>query len=441
MNEKVSLISLGCPKNLINSEQMLNLLDDAGYTLVDDPEGADVAIVNTCGFIDSAKMEAIDTILGLSELKAQGKLKKIIAVGCLTERYKAELTDEMPEIDAAMGTNNYQDIISLLEKALRGDRPLQYGDISAPIPETGRIVTTGPSWAYIQIAEGCDNRCAFCTIPSFRGRYRSRGMEEIVKEAAALAEGGVRELVLIAQDVTHYGRDLYGRLALPELLKKLSKVEGLRWIRMHYLYPAELSDELIDTIAEDPKLLPYFDIPMQHINDNILRRMRRRDTGKDIRLLLKRIRERIPDAVIRTSLIAGLPGEGEAEFEELCDFLREAKLQRAGVFPFSPEEGTDAAAMEHVEQEVAERRAELISEIQDGIMLEYEKSRLGTTVTVLCEGWDEDSMLFYGRSMAEAPEVDGRILFAGDAEPGNMYEVQLKDLLDSEPFGEIVSQE
>ncbi len=441
MKKRIALISLGCPKNLINSEQMLSLLDDAGYELADDPDGADAAVVNTCGFIDSAKQEAIDTILGLAELKAEGRLGKIIAVGCLTERYKEELTSNMPEIDAAMGTNNYSMIVDLVRDTLSGEKPMRYGDISAPIEETGRIVTTGPGWAYLQIAEGCDNRCAFCAIPGFRGRYRSRGMEEIVAEAEALAEGGAKELILIAQDVTHYGRDRYGRLALPELLERLCRIDGLRWVRMHYLYPAELTDELITVMAREPKLVPYFDIPLQHINDGILRKMRRRDTGDRIRALLKRIRSAIPEAVIRTSLITGLPGEGEAEFEELCEFLKEAKLQRAGVFPFSPEEGTDAAKMEHVDAETAAHRAELVQELQDGVMLAYEESRIGKTVDVLCEGWDEDSLLFYGRSEAEAPEVDGRVLFAGDAEPGCMYRVTIKDLLDGEPFGEITEEE
>ncbi len=438
MNEKIAIISLGCPKNLINSEQMLSLLDDAGYELVSDPQGADAVVINTCGFIDSAKMEAIETILDMGELKAAGLLGKIVVVGCLSQRYKDELFGELPEIDAMMGTNNYSDVLPLLRRALDGEETAStFGDISAPIEETGRIVTTGPGWAYIQIAEGCDNRCAYCVIPSLRGRYRSRSMEDIVAEATALAQSGIRELVLIAQDVTHYGRDRYGRLALPELLDKMCRIDGLDWIRMHYLYPSELTDELIVTIARQPKLLHYFDIPMQHINDNILKLMRRRSRGGDIRALLERIRAAMPDAVIRTSLITGLPGEDEAEFEELCSFLREYKLQRAGVFPFSPEEGTPAAGMEHVDEETAVRRAELVRALQDEIMREYEESRIGKTVRVLCEGFDEDELLFYGRSEAEAPEVDGRVLFAGDAQPGYIYDVCIKGLLNDEPFGEI----
>lgn len=438
MNEKIAIISLGCPKNLINSEQMLSLLDDAGYELVGDPDGADAVVINTCGFIDSAKMEAIETILEMGELKSEGRLGKIVIVGCLSQRYKEELFSEMPEIDAMMGTNNYSDIVPLLRKTLDGGQSSSFGDISAPIEETGRIVTTGPGWAYIQIAEGCDNRCAYCVIPSLRGRYRSRCIEDIVAEAEALAQTGIRELVLIAQDVTHYGRDRYGRLALPELLDKMCEIDGLDWIRMHYLYPSELTDELIATMARQPKLLHYFDIPMQHINDNILKLMRRRSRSAEIRGLLKRIRAAMPDAVVRTSLITGLPGEGEAEFEELCEFLKEAKLQRAGVFPFSPEEGTPAAEMEHVDEETAIRRAELVRELQDGIMRQYEESRVGKTVRVLCEGFDEDALLFYGRSEAEAPDVDGRVLFAGNAEPGYIYSVSIKGLLDDEPFGEMV---
>lgn len=441
MKEKIALISLGCPKNLINSEQMLGLLDDAGYELLPDPDGADAVIINTCGFIDSAKSEAIETILDMAALKAEGRLGKIVVTGCLTERYKEEIPKELPEIDAVMGTNNYGDIVELMAKVFGGDFHASFGDISAPIEETGRIVTTGPGWAYIQIAEGCDNRCAYCVIPSLRGKYRSRSMEDIVSEAEALAQSGIRELVLIAQDVTHYGRDLYGRLVLPELLTRLAGIDGVDWVRMHYLYPSELTDELIETIATQPKLLNYFDIPMQHINDGILKLMRRRSTGTQIRALLGRIRARIPDAVIRTSLITGLPGEGEAEFEELSAFLREEKLQRAGVFSFSPEEGTPAAEMEHVDKETADYRAELLRQIQDEVMRRYEESRVGKTIQVLCEGFDEDELLFYGRSEAEAPDVDGRILFAGDAEPGYIYRVRIKGLLNDEPFGEIETEQ
>ena len=436
---KLCLISLGCAKNLIDSEQMLALVDEAGYELTDDPSEADAAIVNTCAFIESAKSEAIENIIEMGRYKREGRLRRLVVTGCLAQRYGDELLSEMPEIDALVGTGSYLEILD----ALRGgeDRPCIFGDIDAPLVEAPRLITTGPGWAYIKIAEGCSNRCAYCVIPRIRGKYRSRPMEDILDEARALAETGVKELIVVAQDPTRYGIDLYKKKSLSELTRRLCGIDGIEWIRLHYLYPDAVDDELIDIIASEGKVLKYLDIPIQHINDNILKLMRRRTTGEEIRSLLKKLRERIPGVVLRTSLITGLPGEGEAEFEELCEFLREALIERAGVFPFSPEEGTPAYDMDYPDTEVAVERAERVQEIQAEIMDTYNESRVGTTVQVLCEGYDSDTCLHAGRSFAESPDVDGLILFsAQEAVPGEFYTVTLRGELDGDMVGEISPQ-
>jgi len=439
MSFKVALISLGCAKNLVNSEQMLCLLADAGFEIAAEAEGADAAIVNTCGFIDSAKMEAIENILSLGELKNNGRLKKIIVTGCLSERYRTELLEEMPEIDAVVGTGSYGEIVNILNTVMTQDESVEaYGDIDAPVDEIGRIISTGSSWAYIKIAEGCDNRCSYCVIPSLRGKFRSRPMENILEEAKALAQMGIKELIVVAQDITRYGIDIYGEVSLAKLLEELCKIDGFQWIRLHYLYPDEITDELIEVIAANDKILKYLDIPIQHINDKILKLMNRRGTGEEIRVLFKKLREKMPDIVLRTSLITGLPGEGEDEFEELCTFLKEAKIQRAGVFPYSPEEGTPAAEMDRVDEDTSARRAELVMDIQYGIMAEFNESRLGKTEKVLCEGFDEELELYYGRSYAESPDIDGRVLFIGtDVEFDKFYDVLIEDEIDGELFGKV----
>ena len=435
--EKIALISLGCAKNQVNSEQMLCLLDDAEYTLVPDPDGADAVIINTCGFIDAAKSEAIDNILEMAELKAEGRLKKIIVTGCLSERYRAEIRTELPEVDALVGVGSFKDIVSVVRETLDGGRAERFGDKNAPVDEVGRYLTSGAGWAYLKIAEGCDNRCAFCAIPEIRGRYRSRPIENVVAEANALAEAGVKELIVIAQDITRYGADLYGTRKLSELCKRLSEIEGVEWIRLHYLYPDEFDDELIDEIARNDKVVKYLDIPIQHINNGILKRMNRRGSGDEIRSLFQTLRERVPGLVIRTSLIAGLPGEGEAEFEELCEFLRAARIERAGVFPYSPEEGTPAAEMpDRCDAEEAQRRANLIQELQAQIMDEYYVNRIGQTLKVLCTG--EEGGYLTGRTYADSPEVDGLVYFEGDCEPGEFAEVKITGLMDGELLGEEV---
>ena len=436
---KVAFISLGCAKNLVNTEQMMALTRDAGYELVSDPEGADVAVLNTCGFIDSAKSEAIQNILELAALKDAGKLGKLLVAGCLSQRYQDELEQEMPEVDGVLGTGSYTDIVSALEEVTAGGHPRRFGDIDHTEEDGARVVSTPPYTAYLKIAEGCDNRCSYCIIPYLRGRYRSRSMESLLAEAKALADRGVQELIVIAQDITRYGTDLYGRRRLGELLTELCKLP-CHWIRLHYLYPDEVDDDLIDVIAREHKILKYIDIPLQHINDGILKAMNRRSTKAEIIALLNKLRQRLPGLVLRTSLICGLPGEGEAEFEELCEFLQDAGIERAGIFQFSPEEGTPAAVMEHqVEPEVAARRVELLVELQSRVMDAYNESRLGETLEVLCEGFDPDMGCYAGRSYADSPDVDGRVFFtaAGLVPAGTFVNVRITGTSDGDLTGEI----
>ena len=436
---KVAFISLGCAKNLVNTEQMMALTRDAGYELVSDPEGADVAVLNTCGFIDSAKSEAIQNILELAALKDAGKLGKLLVAGCLSQRYQNELEQEMPEVDGVLGTGSYTDIVSALEEVTAGGHPRRFGDIDHTEEDGARVVSTPPYTAYLKIAEGCDNRCSYCIIPYLRGRYRSRSMESLLAEAKALADRGVQELIVIAQDITRYGTDLYGRRRLGELLTELCKLP-FHWIRLHYLYPDEVDDGLIDVLAREHKILKYIDIPLQHINDGILKAMNRRSTKAEIIALLHKLRQRLPGLVLRTSLICGLPGEGEAEFEELCEFLQDAGIERAGIFQFSPEEGTPAAVMEHqVEPEVAARRVELLVELQSRVMDAYNESRLGETLEVLCEGFDPDMGCYAGRSYADSPDVDGRVFFtaAGLVPAGTFVNVRITGTSDGDLTGEI----
>ena len=436
---KVAFISLGCAKNLVNTEQMMALTRDAGYELVSDPEGADVAVLNTCGFIDSAKSEAIQNILELAALKDAGRLGKLLVAGCLSQRYQDELMQEMPEVDGVLGTGSYGEIVPALEELMAGGCPRRFGDIDHTEEDGARVVSTPPYTAYLKIAEGCDNRCSYCIIPYLRGRYRSRSMESLLAEAETLAGRGVQELIVIAQDITRYGTDLYGRRRLGDLLTELCKLP-FHWIRLHYLYPDEVDDALIDVLARERKILRYIDIPLQHINDGILKAMNRRSTKAEILALLQKLRDRLPGLVLRTSLICGLPGEGEAEFEELCEFLQEAGIERAGIFQFSPEEGTPAAAMEgQVDPETAKRRVELLVELQSRVMDAYNESRLGETLEVLCEGFDPDMGCYAGRSYADSPDVDGRVFFtaAGLVPAGTFVNVRITGTSDGDLTGEI----
>ena len=411
----IGFISLGCAKNQVDCERMMYRVQEAGHTVKEDIVGSDVVVINTCGFIDSAKSEAIDYILQTAQLKAEGLVGKILVTGCLSQRYQGDITKEMPEVDGILGTGSYTEIVPAIEALLEDKAVSDFGSIDAPEQETGRIVTTPEHYAYIKIAEGCDNRCAYCIIPYLRGKYRSRQMDDILYEARLLADSGVKELMVVAQDTSRYGTDFpeHKRL-LPELLRRLCEIEGLHWIRVHYVYPDEIDDELIEVMATEPKIVKYLDIPIQHCNSKILKRMNRRGDGEFLRQLLAKLRAKIPGLVIRTSLITGLPGEGEEEFKELCDFLRETKMERVGAFAFSPEEGTPAAEMEHVDAETAQKRAEIVEMLQSEIMDEWSASMIGKTLEVLVDGYDEEMEQFYGRTYADSPDIDGRVWIASE---------------------------
>ncbi len=435
MGYKIGLVSLGCSKNLIDSEQMLWLLEHAGYDITPDAEEADVVVLNTCGFIDSAKAEAIESIIELGKLKQSGKLRKLIVAGCLAQRFREDIECELPEVDGLVGCGSFGEIVDAVRLSLEGDSVRLYGDISAPVADTPRIVSTPAYTAFIKIAEGCDNRCSYCVIPSLRGKYRSRSFESLIDEAKWLADGGVRELIVVAQDTTRYGTDLYGKRRLSELLTELCKIEGIEWVRLHYMYPDEIDDELIDVIASEPKITKYLDIPIQHISDKLLKSMNRRCTGDAIRELIVKLRQRIEGVVIRTSLIVGLPGETDAEFEELCKFLKEFQIERAGVFPYSAEEGTPAADMPgQVDEDTKYRRAEIVMGIQQKVQDKYNKRLKSKTIRVLVERYDEETGLCVGRSYAESPEIDGAVLFDSKQRlsPGDFVDVHVNGAIDGE---------
>lgn len=409
----IGFISLGCAKNQVDCERMMYRVQEAGYDINADLEGSDVVVINTCGFIDSAKSEAIDHILLAAGLKAEGKIGRILVTGCLSQRYQGDILKEMPEVDGILGTGSYTEIVPAIEALLKNEAVSDFGSIDAPEQETGRVLTTPEHYAFIKIAEGCDNRCSYCVIPSLRGKYRSRQMEDVLYEARLLAASGVKELIVVAQDTSRYGTDLpeHKRL-LPELLHQLCQIEELHWVRVHYVYPDEIDDDFIRVMAEEPKIVKYLDIPIQHCNDKILKLMNRRGDSAFLRQLFRKLREGIPGIVIRTSLITGLPGEGEEEFAELCDFLKEMRLERVGAFAFSPEEGTPAAEMEHVDFEIAAQRAEAVEMLQSAIMDDYNASMQGKTLEVLVDGYDEEYEQFYGRTYADSPDIDGRVWIA-----------------------------
>lgn len=439
MPYQIAFLSLGCAKNLVNTEQMMALCRDEGHTVVSDPAGADVAVLNTCGFIEGAKTEAIDHILELSRLKEAGQLKKLLVAGCLSQRYRQEIQEALPEVDGLLGTGSYDQVVTAVEELMAGQRPEHFGDIHSTNDDGLRMVSTPPYIAYLKIAEGCSNGCAFCIIPKLRGRYRSRRMEELLREAKQLEERGVKELIVIAQDITRYGEDLGDGSTLARLLTQLCQLD-FHWIRLHYLYPEAVTDELIETIAREKKILHYLDIPIQHCNDRILTAMRRRNTKEECVALFDQLRKAMPDVVLRTSLICGLPGEGEEEFEELCDFLRQQRIPRAGVFQYSPEEGTLAAAMDNqVDPEVARHRVELVEELQSRIMDEYNEECLGTAMEVLCEGFDQTEGCYTGRTFADSPDIDGRVLFtaAGLIPAGTFVFVRITGVTNGDLIGEI----
>lgn len=437
---KISFISLGCDKNRINTEQMMALCAEAGMEVQGEVPGTDVVVINTCGFIDSAKSEAIDTILEMAELKNAGWVKKILVTGCLSQRYPEEMATELPEVDGILGTADYSNIVTAINEVMAGQECRHLSDINGPVEELPRLLTTPPHYAYLRIAEGCSNRCAYCVIPQLRGKYRSRPMDAILAEAEALAADGVKECIVIAQDITRYGIDLYREKKLPELLRKLCQLD-FQWIRLHYLYPDTITDELLDTIAAEPKICRYLDIPIQHCNDAVLQAMNRRETKAGLLELFAKIRSKIPGVVLRTSLITGLPYEDEAAFDELCEFLREVKLPRVGAFAYSPEEGTPAAEMgNRVDAEEAQRRAELVADIQSAIMDEFNENRLGDAVEVLCDGFDDDAMCLSGRTYAESPGIDGCVFFSAEreVEPGELVQVRITGTMDGDLTGELV---
>ncbi len=438
---RVALISLGCSKNLVNSEQMMFLLQQAGYELCPNVDHAEAVVVNTCGFLESARAEAVETIIELGLKKPLGILKTILVAGCMAQRHRDEILTEMHEVDGVVGCGSYDMIVEALDKAVKGERPAYFDSIDAPVTETARVLGTPNFFAYLKVAEGCDNHCAYCCIPSLRGKFRSRSMESLVKEAETLVAQGVRELILVAQDTTRYGLDLYGERVLPQLINKLCAIPALHWLRLHYLYPHEVTDELLDTMAAQPKCVHYLDIPIQHCNDAILQSMGRRGTRAQLETLVERIRAKMPDAVLRTSVIVGLPGETEEAFEELCDFLRRTRWERAGVFEYSPEEGTPAAVMSHqVEEDVKSHRREIVEALQSDVMDDFNEGYLEETLEILCEGYDKVAECYYGRSVFDAPEVDGKVFFSapkGKVTAGEFVNVLITETVDGDMWGEM----
>lgn len=440
----VGFISLGCAKNQVDCERMMYRVQEAGHTVKADVIGSDVVVINTCGFIDSAKSEAIDHILQMGALKQEGLIGKILVTGCLSQRYQQDILQEMPEVDGILGTGSYTEIVSAIDALLEDQVVADFGSIDAPEQETGRVLTTPEHYAFIKIAEGCDNRCAYCIIPYLRGKFRSRQMDDVLYEARLLAAGGVKELIVVAQDTSRYGTDLPGhKRLLPELLRQLCQIEEFRWIRVHYVYPDEIDDAFIEVMATEPKIVKYLDIPIQHCNSQILKLMNRRGDGVFLRELFAKLRSRIPGLVIRTSLITGLPGEGEEEFQELCEFLRDLRLERVGAFAFSPEEGTPAAEMEHVDLEIAQHRAQLIEMIQSDIMDAYNSSMIGKTMDILVDGYDEELEQFFGRTYADSPDIDGRVWIASQ-EPlreGNFVKVYIDGCMEGDLTGYAVEDQ
>ncbi len=437
----IGFISLGCAKNQVDCERMMYRLQEAGHTICPDVVGCDAVVINTCGFIDSAKTEAIDNIIQMGQLKQEGHIGRILVTGCLSQRYQQEILTEMPEVDGVLGTGSYTKVVEAVEEILRDNTVSDFDSIDLPEEETGRVVTTPEHYAYIKIAEGCDNRCSYCVIPYLRGKFRSRQMDDVLYEARMLAESGVKELIVVAQDTSRYGTDFPGhKRLLPELLRQLCKIEKLHWIRVHYLYPDEIDDELIDTIANEPKIVKYLDIPIQHCNDKVLKLMNRRGDYAYLCGLFRKLKERIPGVVIRTSVITGLPGEGEVEFNQLCEFLKEQRLVRTGAFVFSPEEGTPAADMDRVDTDTAADRAEMIQAIQAEIMDTYSASLIGQTLEVLIDGYDEEYEQFYGRTYADSPEIDSRVWIASEEAlvEGQFIHVCIDGLIDGELSGYIL---
>lgn len=445
MGMKVGMVSLGCSKNRVDAEIMMGMLKNAGYTLVAEAGMADVAIVNTCGFIEDAKKEAIEEILELVQLKQEKRIKAIIVTGCLAERYREEVEKELPEVDAVLGIGANKDIVQAVNNVLAGKRLLSFPEKNL-LPLCGERVQTTPYYtSYLKIAEGCDNCCTYCAIPMIRGRFRSRPMEEITAEAEHLAKNGVRELIVIAQDTTRYGEDIYGEKKLPELLRRLCRVDGLRWIRVLYCYPERITDELLDVIANEEKMVKYIDLPLQHCSRSVLRRMNRRGSREELTALLKKIREKVPGVTLRTTVMTGFPGESEEDFTELAEFVKEIRFDRLGCFAYSAEEGTPAAEYpDQVPEDIRIKRQENIMELQARIMEETCIQSEGREISVMVEGYDRYAGSFFGRSAADAPEVDSTVFFTAKTRSlnaGEFVTVRVTDHLDCDLLGEMISRE
>lgn len=425
------MVSLGCPKNLVDSELMLGILKNDGFEIVNDSDQANVIIVNTCGFIESAKQESINTILEMAALKKKN-CELLIATGCLAQRYRQMILDEIPEVDAVLGTGSYTEIATVIRDAYAGKAESFYGELDGTAYLDGeRIISTGKGYAYLKIAEGCDNRCTYCVIPSLRGPFRSRKMEAILKEAETLSKSGIKELIVVAQDTTRYGTDIYGKRSLAGLLQSLGRIDGIERIRLLYCYPEEIDDELIDEIASNYKVCKYLDIPIQHISDPILRRMGRRGTASEIKNLLEKLRLRVPGITLRTSLIVGFPGETQEDFDELADFIEKYRFDRLGIFMYSREEGTPAAKMkQQVPAGIKKARYKKLMQLQSLISRELNSQRLGKTYKVLTEGVAEDGIFYYGRSCSEAPDIDGLIYFTS-SEPLKINEFVDVEILEA----------
>lgn len=439
---RVGMVSLGCPKNQVDAEKMMFSLRKYGFELIQDAALADVAIINTCGFIQSAKEEAIETMLEFIALKKEGRIKGVICTGCLAERYKQDILDEMPELDAVVSLGKDAEIAQIVKDIMSGKNgeKLYAGDKCSLPLEGGRIISTQPFYAYLKIAEGCSNGCTYCAIPAIRGKFRSRTIENILEEARWLADNGVTELVVVAQDTTRYGEDIYGESRLPELLTELCKIEGFHWIRTLYLYPERITDKLIDTIAEQDKLVKYFDIPIQHCNADILKRMNRCGSRETLTELIGKIRARIPNVIIRTTLITGFPGETQEQFEELAEFANDMRFERLGCFAYSAEEGTPAAKFEgQLPDEEKERRSDVIMEQQMFINDVQNQEMIGKVVEVVTEGFDRYAECCFGRSAADAPEIDGKIFFSSERKltVGEYVKVKIDDTLDCDLLGTV----
>lgn len=443
MKKKIGIVSLGCPKNLVDSEIMLGMLSHADYEIVNNKEDANVLIVNTCGFIESAQQESINTILEMADEKGHN-CEVLIVTGCMAERYKEKILEQIPEVDAVLGTGNYKEIAEVINLAYMGEKTVAYGKLDeTDYLDQERVISSAKQSVYLKISEGCDNRCTYCIIPFLRGKYRSRKMESLVREAELLAQKGAKEIIIVAQDSTRYGIDLYGKKMLPELIRNISDINGIEWIRLLYCYPEEISDELIEEIAKNPKVCKYLDIPIQHASDRVLKQMGRRGTVSDIKQVLNKLREKVSGITIRTSLIVGFPGETEEDFEELIEFLKEYRLDRVGVFTYSKEDGTAAAKLKgQIPKRIKLNRQKKILELQNTISREINQDRTGKVFKTIVDGIADDGIFYYGRTYAEAPEIDGVIYFtsAEELSIGSFTNVKILNSEDYDLIGEVINE-